>query len=71
MNAYDSPQDGFSQRMYEWMSAVEHEVRHAVDYVDRAVVPQVRQESGSALRLLAGHLEHLADMLHPAGKRGM
>jgi hypothetical protein len=29
-------------------------------------VPEVRREAGSAARLLASHLDRLADRLHPA-----
>jgi predicted GNAT superfamily acetyltransferase len=37
----------------------------AVGYVDRVVVPEVRREAGSAARLMAAHLERLADRLNP------
>jgi len=69
MNAYASSNDVFSRR--------------AVAYVDRVMVPEVRREAGGAARLLAVHLERLADRLHPlperdgerdgepAGKRGL
>jgi hypothetical protein len=51
------------------MDVVEAELRHAVAYIDAEVVPKVRRESAGALRLLAGHLERLADKLDPEGKR--
>ncbi len=37
------------------------ELRHAVAYVNDAVVPQVRKESISAMRSLAETLQKLAD----------
>jgi len=37
------------------------ELRHAVTYVNDAVVPQVRKESISAMRSLAETLKNLAD----------
>ncbi len=61
-NPYGS---GFGQRVEEAVDDVAYELRSAVAYVDRVVVPQVRRESSGALRLLAGHLEKLANTLHP------
>ena len=37
------------------------ELKHAVAYVNDAVVPQVRKESISAMRTLADTLQKLAD----------
>jgi hypothetical protein len=37
------------------------ELRHAIAYVNDAVVPQVRKESITALRTVAGKLRDLAD----------
>jgi hypothetical protein len=79
MNVYASPNDGFSRRVEELMENIETEIRHAATYVDRVVVPEVRREAGGAARILAGHLERLADRLHPLqdrngeqdGKRGL
>lgn len=39
------------------------ELRHAVAYVNDAVVPQVRRESISAMRSVADTLHNLADKL--------
>lgn len=39
------------------------ELRHAVAYVNDAVVPQVRRESISAMRSVADTLRNLADRL--------
>jgi len=77
MNAYASPhnqQDNFGRRLEEVMSSVEFEVRHAVAYVDAEIVPQVRREAGILARVLSGHLDRLAEKLHPQsqpeGKQG-
>ena len=67
MNAYASPVENFARCIEDVIENVEVEVRHGVAYVDNFVVPQVRKESSAALRLLAGHLERLANTLHPAG----
>jgi len=75
MNAYASSQNGFGRRLEDWMENAEVEFRQAVSYVDRVIVPEVRREAGGAARMLAGHLERLADKLHPLdeanGKRGL
>ena len=78
MNAYASSNDGFGRRLEDLMESVEAEIRQAVSYVDRVVVPEVRRETGGAARVLAVHLERLADRLDPLhardgeanGKRG-
>lgn len=75
MNAYASSQSGFGRRLEDWMENAEVEFRQAVSYVDRVIVPEVRREAGGAARILAGHLERLADKLHPLDeaneKRGL
>jgi hypothetical protein len=78
MNAYASPNDGFGRRLEDLMESVEAEIRQAVSYVDRVIVPEVRRETGGAARVLAVHLDRLADRLDPQhardretdGKRG-
>ena len=65
MHAYAAPSDDFSHRLEDLMDTLSAEMRHAVAYVDAVVVPEVRRESSGALRLLASHLERLADKLHP------
>jgi hypothetical protein len=45
----------------EAVERIEMEVRHAIGYVNDAVVPQVRKESITALRTLSGKLRDLAD----------
>ena len=42
------------------------ELRHAVAYVNDSVVPQVRRESISAMRSVAGTLQNLADRMDRA-----
>ena len=75
MNAYASSGDVFSRRVEEWMENAQVEIRHAVAYVDRVIVPEVRREGAGAARVLARHLERLADKLHPVdepgGKQGL
>jgi hypothetical protein len=75
MNAYASSNPGFGRRLEDLMESAEAEIRQAVTYVDRVIVPEVRRETGIAARMLAGHLERLADRLHPLddadGKRGL
>ncbi len=71
MQGYASTSDDFSRRVEEWMDTASSEVRHAVRYIDAAVIPEVRHEVGGALRLLAGHMERWADKLDPDGKRGL
>jgi hypothetical protein len=71
MNAYASSADDFNRLMEDILSSIKAEVRHAVDYVDRVVVPEVRRESGSAMRTVAIYLERWADKLDPDGKRAL
>jgi hypothetical protein len=71
MNTYASSADDFNRRMEDIFSNFRAEFRHAVDYVDRVVVPEVRRESGSAMRTVAVHLERWADKLDPDGKRAL
>lgn len=65
MNAYATSNDRFSRCVEEFMENAGAEIRQAAAYVDRVIVPEVRRETGSAARILAGHLERLADRLHP------
>ena len=68
MNTYAWSNDGFGRRVEYLMESVEAEIRQAAAYVDRVVVPEVRREAGGAARILAGHLERLADRLDPLGQ---
>jgi hypothetical protein len=49
------------QRIDEAMELIEMELRHAVTYVNDAVIPQVRSESIYAMRTVADTLRNLAD----------
>jgi hypothetical protein len=68
MNAYTSTSkhnDRFGRLLDDVFASVEGEVRQAAAYVDQVMLPEVRREAGSAARILAGHLQRLADRLHP------
>ena len=49
------------QRIDEAIELIEMELRHAIGYVNDAVIPQVRRESISAMRTAADTLRTLAD----------
>jgi hypothetical protein len=49
------------QRLDEAIEFIQMELRHAVAYVNDAVIPQVRRESISAMRTAADTLRNLAD----------
>jgi hypothetical protein len=69
MQGYATPQDDFRRKAEQLIDRVEAEFKDVVGYVDRVVVPEVRRESGNAARLLAGHLDRLADRLHAADRK--
>jgi hypothetical protein len=48
-------------RIEEAVELIEMELRHAIAYVNDAVIPQVRGESIAALRTVADKLRELAD----------
>lgn len=52
---------GAGRRIEEAVELIEMELRHAVAYVNDAVIPQVRKESIAALRTVADKLRDLAD----------
>jgi len=52
---------GVGQRIEEAIELIEMELRHAIAYVNDAVIPQVRRESISAMRVAADTLRDLAD----------
>ncbi len=63
------------QRIDEAIELIEMELRHAVAYMNDAVIPQVRRESISAMRTAADTLRTLADRFEQrsgtaAGGRG-
>ncbi len=64
MSANNTPGTGASgvgQRIEEAIELIEMELRHAIAYVNDAVIPQVRRESISAMRAAADTLRNLAD----------
>jgi len=52
---------GIGHRIEEAVELIEMELRHAIAYVNDAVIPQVRRESISAMRTAADTLRTLAD----------
>ena len=61
---------GVGRRIEEAVELIEMEVRHAIAYVNEAVIPQVRAESITALRTVADTLRDLADRIdQPKGPK--
>lgn len=72
MSSYPPPgpgNAGAGQRIEEAIELIEMELRHAIAYVNDAIVPQVRRESISAMRAVSDKLRNLADRLDPSGSR--
>jgi hypothetical protein len=65
MNEYNYSDEAFAQRVEHIIDRIEMELGHAIDYVDHVMAPEVRREAGNAARLMAGHLERLADHINP------
>jgi tRNA G26 N,N-dimethylase Trm1 len=62
MGSYPPPgPGGVGQRIEEAIELIEMELRHAIGYVNDAVIPQVRKESISAMRKVSDTLRNLAD----------
>lgn len=62
MSSYPPPPPGsVGSRFEEAVELIEMELRHAIAYVNDAVIPQVRSESISAMRTVANKLQELAD----------
>lgn len=61
------PPSGVGARIEEAVELIEMELRHAIAYVNDAVVPQVRQESITALRTVADKLRDLANRFDRTG----
>jgi hypothetical protein len=62
MSTYPPPgPGGAGSRIDEAVELIEMELRHAIAYVNDAVIPQVRSESISALRTVSDKLRDLAD----------
>jgi hypothetical protein len=57
------PPGGVGQRIEEAVELIEMELRHAIRYVNDAVIPQVRSESISAMRKVSDTLRNLADRM--------
>jgi hypothetical protein len=67
MSTYPPPgPGGVGHRIEEAIELIEMELRHAVAYVNDAVIPQVRRESVSAMRTVSETLRNLADRLDRA-----
>lgn len=62
-----NPAPGVGDRIEEAVELIEMELRHAIAYVNDAVVPQVRRESVTALRTVADKLRNLADRFDENG----
>ena len=60
---------GVGRRIEEAVELIEMELRHAVAYVNDAIVPQVRSESITAMRSISDKLKVLADKLDQKGPR--
>jgi hypothetical protein len=72
MSGYPPPgpgNTGVGQRIEEAVELIEMELRHAIAYVNDAIVPQVRSESISAMRTVSEKLRNLADRLDQSGPR--
>lgn len=66
MNSYPPPPPpgpSVGQRLDEALELIEMELRHAIAYVNDAVVPQVRSESITAMRKVSEKLRNLADRM--------
>lgn len=70
MSAPNTPGYGprtVGQRIDEAIELIEMELRHAITYVNDAVIPQVRRESITAMRMTADTLRELADRFDRQG----
>ena len=63
------PGPSVGQRLDEALEVIEMELRHAIAYVNDAVVPQVRSESISAMRKVSEKLRNLADRMEQSQQR--
>jgi len=64
MSTNNTPSGGgatIGQRIDEAVELIEMELRHAIAYVNDAVIPQVRRESIQGLRTASDTLRNLAD----------
>ena len=69
MGTYPPPGPGarVGHRIDEAIELIEMELRHAIAYVNDAVIPQVRTESITAMRTVADTLRNLADRFEERG----
>jgi hypothetical protein len=68
-NAPGPGASGVGRRIEEAMELIEMELRHAIAYVNDAVIPQVRRESITAMRTAADTLRNLADSFEQKGNQ--
>lgn len=61
---------GVGRRIEEAVELIEMELRHAIGYMNDAVIPQVRRESISAMRSISDTLRNLADRFERSGSNG-
>jgi hypothetical protein len=64
------PGPSVGHRLDEALELIEMELRHAIAYVNDAVVPQVRGESIVAMRKVSEKLRNLADRMESQQNRG-
>lgn len=70
MSAQNTPNwggAGVGRRIEEAIELIEMELRHAIAYVNDAVIPQVRRDSILAMRTAADTLHNLADRFEQRG----
>ena len=68
MNDPQAGPGGVGRRIEEAVELIEMELRHAVAYVNDAIVPEVRRDSIAALRTVADRLRELADRFERHGQ---
>lgn len=64
------PGPSVGHRLDEALELIEMELRHAIGYVNDAVIPQVRSESIVAMRKVSEKLRNLADRMESQQNRG-
>ena len=71
MSNYPPHGPGLGEQIEDVIARIQFEVRQAAQYVNDAIVPQVRSESITALRSLSETLRGLADKMdRPKGPKG-
>ena len=72
MSTYPPPGPGvggLGRRIEEAVELIEMELRHTIAYINDAVIPQVRNESISAMRTVSNTLRDLADRFDQQHRR--